>query len=540
MPPRQPAARGPVVSARQHRDDAMDQGDDLEASPVRGSPQQQEQAEEAGVERGAGVPDKPARQPRKKDPKLDLDLLEANGGFNDVWHTIAPAFKASFQGEGHEVADLRRLLELYQRWQMRFYPHCDFDTFVTKLEKSGRSRAIKSKMHSMRQNLLGLIFPDEEPAAATAGAPADLQPAAGANTNAAAATAFQASHASAMCGLHGACNSSRAATTGAAGAAAAGGDDLDDELVAMQREAEWEAALAAMDALEATKAAGGTTQPAAAAAAPAAADVDVDMDELMALAEEQHHQHQQQAAAAVAAARPEEDALDAELYALAMEHEAAAPGPQQQQQQQQLAEGPQGAATTAAGVSAAADAEAEAEADLDAELMALAQMDVAPPAGAAAAVELQAAGGADAEGGAAAMEVDAAAGAAAAGASQEDAELDAELLALANAEFSLPAAAAVTMTVTASVVCASNAPEASVVVGGSAAAAGGLEGSEAASGVADCAGGSQVLGTAGGSVAQPGLGLAGDSQLEQEGEGSGSQAAGVVLGILMTQTQQDI
>lgn len=193
-----------------------------------------------------------------------------------------------------QVADLRRLLELYQRWQMRFYPHCDFDTFVTKLEKSGRSRAIKvrvgagggvwergcgtgdrggggqwrvrladdlvaryvpvlvllattgpppalpqlrpahttndcpfspspnngrlprpqSKMHSMRQNLLGLIFPDEEPAAATAGAPADLQPAAGANTNAAAATAFQASHASAMCGLHGACNSSRAASDG--------------------------------------------------------------------------------------------------------------------------------------------------------------------------------------------------------------------------------------------------------------------------------------------------------------------------------------
>lgn len=28
------------------------------------------------MERGAGVPDKPARQPRKKDPKLDLDLLE--------------------------------------------------------------------------------------------------------------------------------------------------------------------------------------------------------------------------------------------------------------------------------------------------------------------------------------------------------------------------------------------------------------------------------------------------------------------------------
>lgn len=43
----------------------------------------------------------------------------------------------------HQVSDLRRLLELYERWQKRFYPYCDFDTFVTKLEKAGRSRAIK-------------------------------------------------------------------------------------------------------------------------------------------------------------------------------------------------------------------------------------------------------------------------------------------------------------------------------------------------------------------------------------------------------------
>ncbi len=42
-----------------------------------------------------------------------------------------------------KVADLRRLLELYQRWQTRFYPHGDFESFVTKLEKAGRSRVVK-------------------------------------------------------------------------------------------------------------------------------------------------------------------------------------------------------------------------------------------------------------------------------------------------------------------------------------------------------------------------------------------------------------
>jgi hypothetical protein len=42
-----------------------------------------------------------------------------------------------------QVSDLRRLLALYAQWQKQFYPYCDFDTFVTKLEKAGRKRAIK-------------------------------------------------------------------------------------------------------------------------------------------------------------------------------------------------------------------------------------------------------------------------------------------------------------------------------------------------------------------------------------------------------------
>lgn len=42
-----------------------------------------------------------------------------------------------------QVADLRRLLELYQRWQRRFFPSTDFDTFVLKLEALGRSNQVK-------------------------------------------------------------------------------------------------------------------------------------------------------------------------------------------------------------------------------------------------------------------------------------------------------------------------------------------------------------------------------------------------------------
>ncbi|GIL70200.1 hypothetical protein Vretimale_3491 [Volvox reticuliferus] len=172
---------------------------------------------------------------------------QADGGFNDIWHKMAPAFKASFQGEGHEVADLRRLLELYQRWQMRFYPHCDFDSFVTKLEKAGRSKVVKAKMGSMRQNLLGLIFPtDEQEQVAAAGPEGD---AAGRDLNGGVVAPMQVPPAG------GGAQIIAAAAIGASAAAAGpvlGGadEDEDDELVALQREAEWEAAYEAMDELE--------------------------------------------------------------------------------------------------------------------------------------------------------------------------------------------------------------------------------------------------------------------------------------------------
>lgn len=34
---------------------------------------------------------------------LPVDTLQAEGGFDDLFHKFAPAFKASFQGPGHEV-----------------------------------------------------------------------------------------------------------------------------------------------------------------------------------------------------------------------------------------------------------------------------------------------------------------------------------------------------------------------------------------------------------------------------------------------------
>ncbi|GFR44907.1 hypothetical protein Agub_g6253, partial [Astrephomene gubernaculifera] len=162
MPPRAQPVEEPLFGAAAFPPQIVDTDEEDGASP---GPREAPARGPAAAADGAPVA-APRRATKKRVAKLDLDLLKSKGGFNDIWHSMAPAFKSTFQGEGHETADLRRLLELYQRWQARFYPHCDFDTFVTKLEKAGRSRMVKTEMNKMRQRMLGLIFPSEAEAEA--------------------------------------------------------------------------------------------------------------------------------------------------------------------------------------------------------------------------------------------------------------------------------------------------------------------------------------------------------------------------------------
>lgn len=51
--------------------------------------------------------------------QVTYDLLkEGTGGLTDVYANFAPLFRRQFKGRGHEAGDLRRLLEMYKRWQV--------------------------------------------------------------------------------------------------------------------------------------------------------------------------------------------------------------------------------------------------------------------------------------------------------------------------------------------------------------------------------------------------------------------------------------
>ena len=90
----------------------------------------------------------------KPRPKLTFETLKQSSGLPEVYHNFPAAFKHQFRGRGHEASDLRRLLELYKRWQDRIFPHCSFDNFIASMEKLGSTNVVANEMNEMRADLL--------------------------------------------------------------------------------------------------------------------------------------------------------------------------------------------------------------------------------------------------------------------------------------------------------------------------------------------------------------------------------------------------
>lgn len=66
----------------------------------------------------AGNPPPAVVKEKRKKRKLTLDLLKETRGIPDVFHTFPDTFRKQCRGKGHEAGDLRRLLEMYIRWQV--------------------------------------------------------------------------------------------------------------------------------------------------------------------------------------------------------------------------------------------------------------------------------------------------------------------------------------------------------------------------------------------------------------------------------------
>lgn len=81
-------------------------------------------------------------------------MLKKSSGLPEVYHNFPATFRQQFRGKGHEATDLRRLLEMYKRWQDRVFPHGSFDNFISTVEKMSSSHIVTSELQAMRTDLV--------------------------------------------------------------------------------------------------------------------------------------------------------------------------------------------------------------------------------------------------------------------------------------------------------------------------------------------------------------------------------------------------
>lgn len=82
--------------------------------------------------------------------------LQEDRGLIYMFQNFHQHFQSESKGRGHEVGDLKRLLEMYQRWQNRIFPHGGFDQFIEGLEKLSSNSQLKVR-RLLRQHVKCLL-----------------------------------------------------------------------------------------------------------------------------------------------------------------------------------------------------------------------------------------------------------------------------------------------------------------------------------------------------------------------------------------------
>ncbi|KAL2633182.1 hypothetical protein R1flu_004661 [Riccia fluitans] len=90
--------------------------------------------------------------PRKR-PQLTAELLLSDSGLGYLLEKMPQMVK--IRGEGHEVHDLKSLLEGYVHWHSQLHPYLGFTDFVAKIEKLGATRRVRMCVKELRDKVTG-------------------------------------------------------------------------------------------------------------------------------------------------------------------------------------------------------------------------------------------------------------------------------------------------------------------------------------------------------------------------------------------------
>lgn len=89
--------------------------------------------------------------PPRRMPKLTPELLLGADGLGYVLEKIPR--QVTIKGRGHEVEDLKSLLEAYLRWHQTLLPYYSYSQFVEKVEKVGSSKRVRLCVRELRQKI---------------------------------------------------------------------------------------------------------------------------------------------------------------------------------------------------------------------------------------------------------------------------------------------------------------------------------------------------------------------------------------------------
>ncbi|XP_051796543.1 TIMELESS-interacting protein isoform X2 [Acanthochromis polyacanthus] len=109
-----------------------------------------EGGEEGDVSKLAEVPAAKRKGVKRPQPKLDSNRLISERGL--------PALRTlfdnvSFKGNGHEVENLRLLMQKMENWAHRLYPKMQFEDFMDKVEKLGSKKEVQTCLKRIRLDM---------------------------------------------------------------------------------------------------------------------------------------------------------------------------------------------------------------------------------------------------------------------------------------------------------------------------------------------------------------------------------------------------
>lgn len=112
---------------------------------------------------GAEVDESKQRKPR---PKLTYETLTHKTGIPEIFSSFRPLFKKQRRRGRNVAVDLGRLLDMYENWQRQVFSHCDFDAFLSRVQRlygkpGGRGEkgaTLKGDMRELREKVAELAL----------------------------------------------------------------------------------------------------------------------------------------------------------------------------------------------------------------------------------------------------------------------------------------------------------------------------------------------------------------------------------------------